>query len=745
MRKRRYRITELLGRGGFGSVYKAEKLGEEGFSTIVAIKLLHAIGGGSNPEVEKARTDAVRRLRDEARLLGLLKHRSIVQVFDLELLRGEWAIVMEYVEGMQLAELAGQTRLPVRQALSIVEEVADALYTAYHFRPHGHELHLLHRDIKPSNVMITKGGSVKVLDFGIARANFEARESRTAGFLIGTQRYMSPEHLDYDDDTIQVGPESDIYSLGAVLFELVAGQPFGRASLDPLGHQDKVVAQLDEHVLGRVPRGLYDLLKRMLSYSPAERPTSRELRSACEHLQQELRGESLRSWCERVVGPLLRNRQRTPSPSKDPIVGSVLEEGEIPKDAYLDAYDRTVAAKPPPSTYDDGSTWGDTPHATLAPAEAPRTPASPSVTPGYTPTAPVPSPGAIALDGERDAPVHAPVGIDSPIDGPDEGPAGGVGIAIDGESPYDDRAPRRARQKDSGDGAGARRLVLLGGGLGALTMVAAGIWVLSFVLDKMEQRESEVEAAPAAVVAAEQAESPEPGEQPADEAEVVQAEPADAAAERQAVRTAQPDHVAGSRQADAPRPSSGPAPERQPVAATPPVEATRPEPSPEASSHDASALEQAAAPPTDAQPEPEAAPASNDARLAAIAALRGGAEPGVETPDAPSDEEAAGEGLALADAVGALTEQVSPEPEAPPAAPAPGSYRVQGNALEVFLKSAGKRFEPGVALDAGRYDIWARFDKSPGAAAIRVGVARIEPGATVTIDCDASMTLCRAL
>ena len=117
MRKRRYRIAELLGRGGFGSVYKAEKLGEEGFSTIVAIKLLHAMGGGSNPQLDKARSEAVRRLRDEARLLGLLKHWAIVQVYDLERLRGEWAIVMEYVDGFQLAELVELTRVPVRQAL----------------------------------------------------------------------------------------------------------------------------------------------------------------------------------------------------------------------------------------------------------------------------------------------------------------------------------------------------------------------------------------------------------------------------------------------------------------------------------------------------------------------------------------------------------------------------------------------------------------------------------------------------
>ncbi len=694
MRKRRYRVAELLGRGGFGSVYKAEKLGEEGFSTIVAIKLLHAMGGGSNPQLEKARGDAVRRLRDEARLLGLLKHRAIVQVYDLERLRGEWAIVMEYVDGIQLGDLIELARVPVRQALAIVEEVADALHTAYHFEPHGQALHLLHRDIKPSNVMLTRGGSIKVLDFGIARANFEARESQTAGFLIGTQSYMSPEHLDFDDETIQVGAASDIYGLGAVLFELIAHQPFGRASLDPLQHQDKVAKRLDEHILGRVPHGLYELLGRMLSFAPGVRPTALELRTACEDLQSQLPGESLRAWCERVVAPMLKSRQR-PNPGRDPIIGTVLEEGEIPDGAYLDAYDRTVAAKPPPSTYDVGGTWGER-----------------GAPPGREPTPAPGGAGAIALDGERDEVARSGVAIDSPIDEPSGAPAGGFDIAIDGEGQWEPRPERKKRDS----GADTRRLMLLGVGAGVLAVVAAGIWVLTIVLDRIEGDTLE---APPEVVA---------------EAEDLEPDEADVADEADEPATPEPAELASPPEPQ-PAPRDASPPPREVAAAAPaprepaPAEPAPPEPEP-----------------AEDEPAQEASSAASS-RLAAIAALQAGdqdtpaepEEPAVEEPAVDEPVEPTEDEPAVAEAEVAETVQEPPPP------PAPGSYRVQGNAIEVFLKSGGKRFDAGAELEPGRYDIWALFDRSPGASAIRVGVARIEPGATVTIDCDEGMTLCRAL
>ncbi|MFH1463184.1 MAG: protein kinase, partial [Pseudomonadota bacterium] len=463
MRKRRYRIAELLGQGGFGSVYRAEKLGEEGFSTVVAIKLLHAVADSSNPELERMRADAVRRLRDEARLLGLLKHRAIVQVYDLERLRGEWAVVMEFVDGMHLGELVELTRVPVRQALAITEEVADGLHVAFHTKLQGRELGLLHRDIKPSNIMITAGGSVKVLDFGIARGNFEARESHTAGFLVGTQRYMSPEHLDFDDESFQVGPASDIYALGAVIFEILTGQPLGRASLERRSHEDRVARQLDEHLLGRVPKGLFSLLRRTLAFGPDERPTAIELRTACELLQQETPGESLRSWSERVVGAMIRQRREHHQPPADALVGTVVEEGS-PGPAAPASHPTIAPAEPP------------------APAPAPVRPAAPAApvapvlarAPRWRPPGADHSAGAIGIDDADEAQVAALGANLSTLDESAEPVAGGLGISFEGDEPDLARSTRR-RQAAAGEGS-PRLPLYIAAGVGLLVVIGGGLW-----------------------------------------------------------------------------------------------------------------------------------------------------------------------------------------------------------------------------------------------------------------------------
>jgi serine/threonine protein kinase len=291
---RRYRIVGVLGQGGFGTVYRAELLGEGGFKRQVALKVL-------NPDMEGV-SGVAGRLRDEARLLGLLRHRAILQVDGLVRLDDRWTIVMEYIEGVDLAHLGKGGVVPAGPALEIVGEVASALHVAYTWPSEkGEPLRLLHRDLKPTNILLTSAGETKVLDFGIARAEFGGREAVTKSVLFGSPGYMAPERFDLEE-----GPAGDVYSLGVVLYEILSGQAFGKASTRPDKHQQLVDDQLAK--LGSTPADVKKLLGRMLAYEPEHRPTAREVETACRELRSKVQGAWLRDWAEQTVPPLLVNR-----------------------------------------------------------------------------------------------------------------------------------------------------------------------------------------------------------------------------------------------------------------------------------------------------------------------------------------------------------------------------------------------------------------------------------------------------
>jgi serine/threonine-protein kinase len=201
----RYELEELVGTGGMSSVFRAH---DTLLERRVALKLLHEHFAEDEEQVE--------RFKREARAVAQLSHPNIVTVIDRGERDGRQFIVFEYVDGENLKELViREGPLPVRRALEVALQVAEALAFAHN---HG----LVHRDVKPQNVLLPSGGGAKVTDFGIARSLDVEGLSRT-GSVVGTSHYIAPEQA----HGAAVDARTDVYSLGAVLFELLTGEvPF---------------------------------------------------------------------------------------------------------------------------------------------------------------------------------------------------------------------------------------------------------------------------------------------------------------------------------------------------------------------------------------------------------------------------------------------------------------------------------------------------------------------------------------
>ncbi len=211
-----YRIQRQIGRGGMGTVYRATHLGLE---RPVAVKII-------KQEFASDRDVADRFLR-EARTMAKLRHKHAAMIFDAgNLPDGRHFIIMEFVEGATLSEaLVSDGRFTPERAVKIAVQICDVLEEA-------HQLGIIHRDLKPSNIMLNERG-VCVLDFGVAKVLVTSAESTAthattgSGQLVGTPRYMSPEQCLGQ----RVGARSDLYSLGVVLYEMLAGRP---PFIDPL-------------------------------------------------------------------------------------------------------------------------------------------------------------------------------------------------------------------------------------------------------------------------------------------------------------------------------------------------------------------------------------------------------------------------------------------------------------------------------------------------------------------------------
>jgi serine/threonine-protein kinase len=200
----RYRIVAELGRGAMGVVYKGE---DEKLGRAVAIKTVLMSFGAEDHEGYLAR------FRQEARAMGALNHPSIISVYDYGD-EGDIAyMAMELLEGRELRGLMDESRPGLAFAMDIAAQVADGLAFA-------HARGVVHRDIKPGNIMVVDGGRAKIMDFGIARVRASDVKTQT-GMMLGSPKYMSPEQILGQ----AVDRRSDIFSLGVVLHEMLAGAP----------------------------------------------------------------------------------------------------------------------------------------------------------------------------------------------------------------------------------------------------------------------------------------------------------------------------------------------------------------------------------------------------------------------------------------------------------------------------------------------------------------------------------------
>ncbi len=256
--RERYRLQELLGRGGMGEVWRAT---DEETGRTVAVKLLAVAG---TPETALARFSL------EAETAGRLQHPNTVEVFDFGAVEDHLFLVMEFVDGYSLAtEVTAFRQVAPDRVAALGEQAALGLAAA-------HAQGVVHRDIKPANLLVDRHDTLRVVDFGIARFT----DSMTAGLtgtgeIVGTAGYLAPERA----LGRTAGPPSDVYALGCVLYELLTGRPPFRADT-PTGtlylHVEAAAADVRDY-RADVPGGLAALVRHMLEKAPDRRPTAAEV------------------------------------------------------------------------------------------------------------------------------------------------------------------------------------------------------------------------------------------------------------------------------------------------------------------------------------------------------------------------------------------------------------------------------------------------------------------------------------
>lgn len=258
-----YCLVSEIGRGGMGIVFKAE---HRRLNRIVALKVMRS-GELSNEE-------ELARFRVEAESSAAIEHPNIVSIYEVGEARGLTYYTMAFVDGENLSVLISRQSLGYKESARVVARIADAVDAA-------HRIGIIHRDLKPSNILIDRSGDPYLIDFGLAKGTGANQGLTSTGQILGTPAYMAPEQARCEALT----PSTDIYSLGAVLYELASGQaPFsGPTPVDILLQVLNRDPPLPRKVNPRVPRPLAAIISRAMDKDPSRRYIS------AQALQEDLR------------------------------------------------------------------------------------------------------------------------------------------------------------------------------------------------------------------------------------------------------------------------------------------------------------------------------------------------------------------------------------------------------------------------------------------------------------------------
>jgi eukaryotic-like serine/threonine-protein kinase len=323
--QQRYKVLEKIASGGMAEVFRAESAGLEGFKKTVAIKRVL-------PHLSEKK-QFIGMFLDEARVSAQLSHSNCVQVFDIGVGDNTYFIVMEYVDGADLKGLIenrkkSNTPFPVEEACLICVRICEGLSYAHELTDNnGESLHIVHRDMSPPNVLITRFGEVKIVDFGLAKANSQLEKSEP-GIIKGKFSYLSPEAA----QGLPVDGKTDIFAVGIILWELLAGRRLfmGETDLETVRMVQQAKVPSIRAINPKVSVELERVMMKALAGDPAARyQTARDFGRDLNNMLFHM-GRAVSSFdIAQLVEPIRLEREDKKRRSKydrGSIIGSLIDE-----------------------------------------------------------------------------------------------------------------------------------------------------------------------------------------------------------------------------------------------------------------------------------------------------------------------------------------------------------------------------------------------------------------------------------